>query len=106
MMEGARPMSAEIESYLQYLEHCDLSREEKLAILEDLWSIMQSFVDEAWGLCPSQHIANDNRPIATQLDSNKPLEMLSSFHAANTNSPSPPSAGRRRSRRQYRASKS
>jgi hypothetical protein len=96
-------MSAEIEPYLQYLEHCDLSREEKLALLEDLWSIMQSFVDEAWGLCPTQHIANDNHAAAAHLNSINELKMLDYMHAANTNSPPSPSAVRRTTRRKRRA---
>lgn len=95
-------MTADIEPYLKYLDHCELSREEKLALLQDLWSIMESFVDEAWGLCPTQHFANDNDAASAGLDSINALKMLDSFHAANFNDP-PRKAIRRRSNRKRRA---
>ncbi len=48
-------MAVDLKQFLSYVEHCDLSEAEKLALLEDLQSIMSSFADDAWGLCPTQH---------------------------------------------------
>lgn len=73
----------DLNQFRQYVDHCDLSEEEKTALLEDLWSIVQSFVDEAWGLCPTQHFANDNQQNTT----GKPLEMLDYPHADNSTEP-------------------
>lgn len=58
-------MPFDFEKFRQYVDHCDLTEEQKLAVLQDLWSILESFVDEAWGLCPTQQFANDNVQIST-----------------------------------------
>lgn len=50
-------MPVNIEKYRQYVDHCDMTEEQKVAFLETLWSIMESFVDDAWGITPA---ANDN----------------------------------------------
>ncbi len=51
-------MPVNIEKYRQYVDHCDMTEEQKVAFLETLWSIMESFVDDAWGNTPA---ANDNQ---------------------------------------------
>lgn len=76
-------MSDHLKQFLPYVEHCDLSEDQKLELLADLWSIMESFADEAWGLCPTQHFANDNEG----LSGIKPLNSIESLHADNSNEP-------------------
>ena len=72
-------MPIDLKQFLPYVEHCDLSEEQKLALLEDLRSILSSFVDEAWGLCPTQNFANDNERISGI----KPLIPIEYPHADN-----------------------
>jgi hypothetical protein len=72
-------MAIDLKQFLPYVEHCDLSEEQKLALLEDLRSILSSFVDEAWGLCPTQNFANDNERISGI----KPLIPIKYPHADN-----------------------
>lgn len=74
-------MPVDLKQFLPHVEHCDLSEADKLALLEDLWSIISSFADEAWGLCPSQNIANDN----VRFSGIKPLISLESLDADNSN---------------------
>ena len=78
-------MPVDLKQFLPFVEHCDLTEEQKLAVLADLWSIMESFADVAWGLCPTQHFANDN----ARFSGVKPLITLESFQAANANEPLP-----------------
>jgi hypothetical protein len=83
--KGSAAMPIDLKQFLPYVEHCDLTEEQKLELLADLWSIMESFADEAWGLCPTQHFANDN----ARFSSNKPLITIDYFNATNANEPLP-----------------
>lgn len=74
-------MPFDFEKFRQYVDHCDLTEEQKRAVLQDLWSILESFVDEAWGLCPTQQFANDNE----QKSSINPLKMIDYFNANSLN---------------------
>jgi hypothetical protein len=74
-------MSLDLEKFRQYVDHCDLTDEQKIEVLRDLWSIMESFVDEAWGLCPTQQFANDNEQISTH----KRMNMRESFNVISLN---------------------
>jgi len=85
-MEKKAAASVDLNQFRQYVEHCDLSDEQKMALLEDLWSIVQSFVDEAWGLCPTQFAANENQQNTTV----KALEMLDYPHADNASDKASP----------------
>ena len=76
-------MTVDLKQFLPFVEHCDLTEEQKLAVLADLWSIMESFADEAWGLCPTQHFANDN----ARFSSIKSLNTIEYLIAANANEP-------------------
>lgn len=80
-------MALDLKQFLPYVAHCDLSEEQKLALLEDLRSILSSFVDEAWGLCPTQNFANDN----ARFSGVKPLKNIEYPDADNSNDP--PSGG-------------
>lgn len=76
-------MPVDLKQFLPYVEHCDLTEEQKLELLADLWSIMESFADEAWGLCPTQNFANDN----ARFSGIKPLNTIEYPHADNANEP-------------------
>lgn len=78
-------MTTDLRQFLPHLAHCDLSEEQKLEILADLWSIMGSFADEAWGLCPTESSANDN----AQFSRIKSLNTIKSKPADNANEPPP-----------------
>lgn len=74
-------MPVDLKQFLPFVEHCDLTEEQKLELLADLWSIMESFADDAWGLSPTHTFANDNERFSRI----KPLNTLESFQAANEN---------------------
>lgn len=74
-------MALDLKQFLPLVKHCDLTEDEKLAVLEDLHAILSSFVDEAWGLCPTQNFANDN----DRFSSVTPLNSLEYSHADNAN---------------------
>ena len=38
-------MTIDLKQFLPHVEHCNLTEEQKLALLADLWSIMESFAD-------------------------------------------------------------
>lgn len=76
-------MPVDLKQFLPFVEHCDLSEAQKLELLADLWSIMESFADEAWGLCPTQHFANDNE----RFSGIKPLKPIDYTYADNANEP-------------------
>ena len=78
-------MTVDLKQFLPFVEHCDLTEEQKLEVLADLWSIMESFADEAWGLCPTQHFANDN----VRFSGIKSLNTIEYLRAENANEPSP-----------------
>ena len=54
-------MQPDINKYLPMLENMDLSREQKIELIHDLWNIMESFVDRAYGIHPDQQIQKKNR---------------------------------------------
>ncbi len=80
-MQRKSAATVDLDPFRQYVAHCDLSEAEKTELLEDLWSIIQSFVDEAWGTCPTQHIANDNQQ---QKATDKELKLLDYLDANNS----------------------
>lgn len=62
-------MSVDLKQFLPYVEHCNLTEAEKLELLADLWSIMESFADDAWGVVPKHSFANDNAQFARKKSS-------------------------------------
>ena len=42
------------ERFMPYLKDMDLSDEQKRMVIEDVWNMMQSFVDQAFGIHPVQ----------------------------------------------------
>jgi hypothetical protein len=49
-------LKPDIEKYLSYVDHLDLSREEKIELINTVWHIMEAFVDHAFGMHPAQQI--------------------------------------------------
>lgn len=78
-------MSDHLKQFLPYVEHCDLTEAQKLELLADLWSIMESFADDAWGIVEKNYFANDNE----QFSRIKPLKTIDYAHADNVNAPLP-----------------
>ncbi len=76
-------MSDHLKQFLPHVEHCNLTEEQKLALLADLWSIMESFADEAWGLSPTQQFTNDNE----RFSGIKSLNSIDYLHTDNANEP-------------------
>jgi len=87
-------MSNKIDEFLPYLDNSDLSPEDKRILLEHLWSVVESFADDAWGLSPTQHsAANDN---GQQISTTEEFNSVKCLHADNDNQPLPQSASDRR----------
>ncbi len=47
-------MRLDIEKYRKYVEGFDLTEEQKTELIKSVWTIMESFVDRAFGLHPAQ----------------------------------------------------
>ncbi|MBA2125654.1 hypothetical protein DLM45_05375 [Hyphomicrobium methylovorum] len=83
--ERKRRMTTDLRQFLPYVEHCNLTEAQKLELLADLWSIMESFADEAWGIVEKNDFANDN----DQFSRIKSLNTIDYMHADNANAPLP-----------------
>ena len=66
-------MKPDTEKYLAMIDDWDMTREQKIQYIHDLWHIMEGFVDRAFGQHPVQH-ARDKSSQANRQDSTKPLE--------------------------------
>ncbi len=66
-------MQPDINKYLPMLENMDLTREQKIELIHDLWLIMESFVDRAFGIHPDQIHAKKNR-VSDLQDSRKTVD--------------------------------
>ncbi len=71
-------MTLDFEKYRQYVDHFDISEEDKRALAESIWRIMESFVDQAFGLHPVQQCEEHTKTILQDssdiLESNKSEE--------------------------------
>lgn len=47
-------MEPDIEKYRKFVDHYDLSEEEKIEFIRTVWRIMESFADAAFGIHPVQ----------------------------------------------------
>lgn len=54
-------MRPDIEKYLAMMEDWDMPRERKIQYINDLWHIMENFVDRAYGIHPVQQAINKKR---------------------------------------------
>lgn len=62
-------MRPNIEDYRQYVDRFDLSEEQKVELIETLWRIVQTFVDQAFGLLPVQQVVDRTSPASAEPDS-------------------------------------
>ena len=67
-------MRPDVEKYLAMMEDWNMPREQKVQFIHDLWRIMESFVDRAFGIHPVQQVTNktlqpDLQDSAKHLDS-------------------------------------
>jgi hypothetical protein len=51
-----RAMQMDIERYRSYVDRFDMPEDQKIAVLTHVWSIMESFVDRAFGHAPEQQL--------------------------------------------------
>ncbi len=66
-------MKPDIEKYLAMIDDWDMTREQKIQYIQDLWHIMESFVDRAFSKHPIQS-ARDKSSNADRQDSQERLE--------------------------------
>jgi len=51
----------DITPYRKYVDHFDLTEEQKVELIHNVWNIMESFADMAFGLHPVQ-LCETNQP--------------------------------------------
>lgn len=66
-----------IEDYRKYVDQFDISEEQKIELIHTVWSIMESFVDRAFGqdsvqICLGLQAEKDGRESANMLESDTP----------------------------------
>ncbi len=66
-------MKPDVKKYLAMIEEWDMPREQKIEYIHDLWHIMESFVDRAFGTHPAQQVSNKISQ-ANRQDSSKRIE--------------------------------
>lgn len=54
-------MRPDIEKYLAMMEDWNMTRERKIQYINDLWHIMENFVDQAYGIHPFQQAMNKKK---------------------------------------------
>lgn len=52
-------MPLDIDKYRHYLAEFDLSPEEQAELIGNVWAVLESFVDQAYGRHPHQHRRRD-----------------------------------------------
>ena len=72
-------MKPNIEKYLAMIEEWDMTREQKIQYIHDLWRIMEGFVDRAFGQHPVQQTSNkssqaNRQDLSKRLESNLPIK--------------------------------
>ena len=82
-------MKPDIEKYLAMIDDWDMTREQKIQYIHDLWRIMESFVDRTFGKDPAQHV----RDKSLSCDRQDSLERLNSTHPIQTKADPPPRGG-------------
>lgn len=56
-------MPLDLEKYRPYVDHFDLSDAQKAELIQTVWSMMESFVDQAFGTHPVQQCEYDTEKI-------------------------------------------
>jgi len=59
-------MQPDMKKYLPMLDEFDMSHEHKVQFIHDLWRIMESFVDRAFGIHPTQQYSKKTTDIDLQ----------------------------------------
>lgn len=62
-------MPLDMNKYWKYVDEFDLTEKQKVELLQSVWSIMESFVDTAFGLHPAQN----SRDKALEKDLQSPI---------------------------------
>lgn len=70
-------MPVDVEKYRHYLAGYQLSEEEKTKLIQVLWTILESFVDHAYGINPVQQCGK----ALEHNDLQGPVESLESAHS-------------------------
>ena len=71
------PMSLDVEKYRPFLAEYNLSRQEETELIQALWTILESFVDHAYGINPVQQCGG----ALEHNDLQGPVESLESAHS-------------------------
>ena len=66
-------MKPDIDKYLPMLDGLDLTHDQKIDLIHDLWRIMQGFVDRAFGINTVHSYRNKNQ-ITDLQDSSKRID--------------------------------
>lgn len=69
-------MRPDIKKYLPMLDGYDMNHEQKVQFIHDLWHVMESFVDQAFGVHPVQQVGDEN----TKLDLQGTMQTIESSH--------------------------
>lgn len=48
-------MTPDIQKYLKLVEDLDLTEAQKVDLIKTVWAVVESFVDQAFGVHPVQH---------------------------------------------------
>ena len=78
-------MSIDIKNYLHHFDGCEMSEEQKIDYLRSIECILQSFIDEAWGIEPSQIVLgtkHENGPAPHGLALNSNQSTTTPFNTA------------------------
>ena len=67
-------MPIDLNKYRPYVDDFDLTEEEKLELMHTVWSMMESFVDQAFGLHPVQQCNGQDK----EKDCQVPMRVLES----------------------------
>lgn len=72
-------MKPDVNKYLAMIEDWEMPKEHKIAFIHDLWHIMESFADRAFGMHPVQQTGNkisqaNGQDSSYGLNSGNPIE--------------------------------
>lgn len=62
MKKSSNLLPDKLEKYRPYLEGYDLTEEQEAELIRTLWTIMESFVDQAFGEHPAQQSRSSAKP--------------------------------------------
>ncbi|WP_299621452.1 hypothetical protein [uncultured Tateyamaria sp.] len=64
---GQPQIHFDVREWMPYLEHCEVSEEEKHKLIETLWDIVLAFVDLGWRVTPPQNISGQSLELSAVL---------------------------------------